>query len=97
MQRDNLQVEFQTGRLGMYLNTLEDGKVVVSKVTNEDYKDKILVGDVLISVGNVNVEKKSIDDITKIISSSGRPLAVEFDIRHRSNANQRKPIQSNSK
>jgi hypothetical protein len=95
-----LQVAFRTQRLGLYLKKSDDErKVVVTKVTNEELKDIVHVGDTVLSVGSDNVEKMSFDEVKKIIASpeQPRPLKIQFDVSHRSssdNNRKRKPASS---
>jgi hypothetical protein len=73
--------------------------VVITKVTNEELKDIVHVGDTVLSVGSDNVEKMSFDEVKKIIASPERPqpLKIQFDVSHRSNGdNSRKRNPSSS-
>ncbi|MGK3760120.1 MAG: hypothetical protein ACI8RD_012437 [Bacillariaceae sp.] len=71
------ELVFRTERLGLEIST-KDEQVVVRAVKNPLFQDQIRVGDFLISVGNINVTKKHIEDIRRIISLSKRPTVIKF-------------------
>ena len=92
-------VSFNTRQLGLDVecggddnnnNDNNDVIVAVTRVKIEEYKNKIHPGDIIISVGRIQLKNnrniKSIDDVLTLISSTTeRPLILEF-------ARYRKPI-----
>jgi hypothetical protein len=56
--------------------------VIVSNVRNELYKDKVFVGDEIVSIGNTNVLKQSINFVTNMVLNADRPIAITFYRRH---------------
>jgi hypothetical protein len=71
-------IVFLKPQLGLML-VKNGSKVVVREVSNQDYKDQIHPGDVLISVGDDSVRNKSLSDVVQLLASSGRPLNVKFE------------------
>jgi hypothetical protein len=65
-------------------NDNDNGVIVaVTRVKNEEYKDIIHPGDILISIGRIQLKNnrsiKSIDDVITLISSTtARPIIIEF-------------------
>jgi hypothetical protein len=71
-------IVFLKPQLGLML-VKNGSKVVVREVSNQDYKDQIHPGDVLISIGDASVRNRSLSDVVQLLASSGRPLNVKFE------------------
>ena len=58
----------------------DDNKaVVVSTITNELYKNRVILGDEVVSINNRNVMNHSLYDITNIVlSTTKRPISITF-------------------
>lgn len=71
-------VVFNKSKLGLML-IKEGSKVVVKEVSNDEYKDRIHPGYILVSVGDENVRSSSLLNVVELLATSKRPLNVKFE------------------
>ena len=71
-------VVFNKSKLGLML-IKEGSKVVVKDISNDEYKDRIHPGYVLVSVGDENVRNNSLLNVVELLATPERPLNVKFE------------------
>ena len=69
---------FNKSKVGLML-IKEGSKVVVRDVSNDEYKDRIHPGYVLVSVGDENVRNNSLLNVVELLATPERPLNVKFE------------------
>merc|ERR1712238_35041 len=87
---DEFDIIFHTTKLGLDIieGGRKGGEVVVTKVSNDEYKNIIHPQDTIISIGNIRLSTSNyvtnnttttlLTKVLSIISSSKRPLTIRF-------------------
>lgn len=73
-----IKAVFRIAQLGLLL-AFKDGKVIVKGVKNKDFERQIIVGDVIIAIGDSCTRNKSLKDTIELIKMAGRPVTISFE------------------